>query len=86
MIAVLVASTGSTVTFVVAVVVLCAAGILLVSTRVSHRRLRQRMLASAERLGVGPVDGASDVRVDEVLSLIESAVRDRRFEDLAPLA
>jgi two-component system sensor histidine kinase SenX3 len=81
MIAVLVASTGSTATFMVAVVVLCAAGIVLASTRVSHRRLRQRMLASAERLGVGPVDGGSDVRVDEVLSLIESAVRDRRFED-----
>ena len=81
MIAVVVASTGSTATFVVAVVLLCAAGMLLMSTAVSHRRLRQRMLASAERLGVGPADGGSDLRVDEVLSLIESAVRDRRFED-----
>lgn len=81
MIAVLVASTESTATFAVAVVALCAAGILLLSTLVSHRRLRQRMLASAERLGVGPSEGGSELRVDEVLSLIESAVRDRRFED-----
>ena len=81
MIAVLVASTGSTATLVAALLILCASGFLLLSTLRSQRRLRQRMLESAERLGVGPPSGGSKLSADEVLSLLESAVRDRRFED-----
>lgn len=77
---VLAATAGSTATLVV-VVVLGAAGMIIVSTVVSQRRLRQRVLASAARLGIEPPVAGSKVSVDEALSLIESVVRDRRFED-----
>ena len=81
MISVFAASTESLLVLLVAVVILCAAGLLLLAATVSNRRLRQRMVASARQLGIAPTSRDEDLRADEILSLFESAVRDRRFED-----
>ena len=81
MISVFAASTESLLVLLVAVVILCAAGLLLLAATASNRRLRQRMVASARQLGIAPTSRDEDLRADEILSLFESAVRDRRFED-----
>ena len=76
---VLAETAGSAAMLVLAVVLLCLAGFLLVLTRVSQRRFRARLVASAQRLGVeGHAPTAS---IDELLSVIEIAVRDRVFAD-----
>jgi two-component system sensor histidine kinase SenX3 len=75
------ASTGSLAVLLVAVILLCASAALLLSSAASGRRLRQRILTSAQQLGVEPTSSTADLRTDDLLSLIESAVRDRRFED-----
>lgn len=81
MIQVLAASVGSEVALLVAAVTLCAAGLIALGATRRTRGLRARILASAQQLGLTPASAGSGVGADEALSLIESAVRDRRFED-----
>jgi two-component system sensor histidine kinase SenX3 len=81
MIPILSVSTASIATFVAAFLFACAGGGALAATFVSRRRLGARLAETVDRLGpVGDV-GRDAADIDDLLSVIEIAVRDRAFED-----
>ncbi len=74
-------SLPTTAVFVVSFLLLCGAAGALVSTLVTRRHVRQRLAETATRLGHTAGSHESSATVDQLLSSIESAVRDRIFAD-----
>jgi two-component system sensor histidine kinase SenX3 len=74
-------SITTTAVFAVSFLLLCGATGALASTLVTRRQVRQRLIETAVRLGHPETAQQRSANVDELLSLIESAVRDRIFAD-----
>lgn len=81
MIPLLALSSASGAAFVAAFLLACAGGGALAATLVSRRRLQMRLGETVARLDAVSIGGGSEVGIDDQLSAIEIAVRDRMFAD-----